>query len=91
MLKRRSFLKGVGAVTAAALVSRHPLAAEIAGERDDALRFISESMELQLSAFAPEFLSLNVDGLGKGKRGSNIVDTKGIGGGYKSASMHLAE
>ena len=87
MLKRRSFLKGVGAVTAAALVSRHPLAAEIAGERDDALRFISESMELQLSAFAPEFLSLNVDGLGKGKRGSNIVDTKGIGGGYKSASM----
>jgi TAT (twin-arginine translocation) pathway signal sequence len=53
MLKRRNFLKAVGAATAAALVSRHPLVAEIAGDEDLALHFASDSMELQLSAGAP--------------------------------------
>ena len=86
MLKRRSFLKAAGAATAAALVSRHLLMAEIAGDKNDGLRFASENMELQLSAFAPEFLSLNVDGLGKGRRGDSIVDAKGLGGDYKVAS-----
>src|SRR5580658_10350373 len=52
MLKRRQFLKAVGASTAAALVSRHPLMAEIAGDEDVALHFASDSMELQLLASA---------------------------------------
>ncbi len=83
MLKRRSFLKGAGAATATALVSGHTIMAEIAGDKNDALRFASESMEVQLSAFAPEFMSINVDGLGKGRRGNSIVDAKGLGGDYK--------
>jgi hypothetical protein len=72
MMKRRNFLKTVGAAAAAVLVSRHPLMAEAAGD-DSALHFASDSMGLQMSSTVPEFLSLNVDGLGKGKRGANIV------------------
>ena len=48
MLKRRSFLKGAGAATATALVSGHTIMAEIAGDKNDALRFASESMEVQI-------------------------------------------
>jgi hypothetical protein len=84
MMKRRNFLKAAGAATAAALVSRHPLMAEIAGE-DAALHFASDSMELQLSASAPEFLNLNIDGLGKGMRGANIVGANRADGGYKAS------
>ena len=72
-MKRRNFLKVAGAATAAALVSRHPLVAEIAGTENAALHFASDSMELQLSASAPEFTSFNIDGLGKGRRGANII------------------
>jgi hypothetical protein len=82
MLGRRNFLKKAGATTAAALICRHPLAAEIAGHEDEALRFASASMELQLSARAPEFLSLNIDGLGRGRRGPNIVDRNREGTGF---------
>lgn len=72
MLKRRDFLKTAGAATAAALVSRHPALAQVAGN-DEALHFASDSMEVQLSANAPEFVSLNIDGLGKGLRGKNML------------------
>ena len=82
MVKRRDFLKAVGGVTASAFVSRHSLVAEIAGDEDETLRFASNSMALQLSAVAPEFLSLNVDGLGKGRRGANIIAAPGRLGGY---------
>jgi hypothetical protein len=85
MLKRREFLKVTGAATAAALVSRHPLMAEIAGD-DAALHFVSDSMDLQLSATAPEFLSLNVDGLGKATRGANIIGANQADGGYKASA-----
>lgn len=86
MLKRREFLKAAGAATAAALVSSHALATELAGDQDKTLHFVSESMELQLSAVAPEFVSLNIDGLGKGRRGANIVDTSAPGEGFKATS-----
>ncbi len=43
-------------------------------------------MELQLSAAAPEFLSLNVDGLGQGRRGTNILNGNKNWGGYKTSS-----
>jgi len=53
------------------------------------LHYASGSMELQLSATAPEFLSLNVDGLGKSKRGASIVAANRGDGGYTaSASMY---
>ncbi len=86
MLKRRNFLKAAGAATAAALVSRHPLLAEIVAGEEGALHFVSDSMELQLSASAPEFLSLNVDGLGKGKRGANIIGANKSDAGYKASA-----
>src|ERR1017187_8367771 len=86
MLKRREFLKVTGVATAAALVYRHPILAEIAGEDVD-LHFASDSMELQLSASAPEFLSFNVDGLGKGRRGANIIGaTTRVDTGYKAST-----
>lgn len=86
MIKRRQFLKAVGASTAAALVPRHSLMAEIAGDEDVALHFASDSLELQLSSGTPQFLSLNVDGLGKGKRGANIIGAKRGESGYTASS-----
>lgn len=58
------------------------------GEGSDPLHFASNSMELQLSATAPEFLSLNVDGLGKGKRGANILTPNSKDGGYSMAASN---
>ncbi len=85
MLKRRDFLKTAGAAVATGLASWHSAAAETADNPDEALHFVSTSMELQLSASAPEFLSLNIDGLGKGRRGANIVDANGTGTNYKTS------
>lgn len=79
-------MKAAGA-TAAAVAFRHPLAAEIGGGEDAGLHFVSGSMEARLSAVAPEFLSLNIDGLGKGKRGANIVNARGSGTGFKASSF----
>lgn len=84
MLKRRAFLKSAAAATA--LLSRHSLAAEIANGGDEGLHFVSGSMELQLSAVAPRFLSFNIDGLGKGRRGANIIGGNDRDGGYKASS-----
>ena len=39
-------------------------------------------MELELSPTAPEFLSLNIDGLAKSRRGANIVTARKGDGGY---------
>lgn len=82
MMKRRHFLKVAGSATAAALVSRYRLVAETAAD-DPTLHFASDSMELQMSSTAPEFLSLSVDGLAKGMRGPNIVLPNRGDGGYK--------
>jgi hypothetical protein len=81
MLGRRDFLKITGETAAAALLSG-PCLASFASENDSGLRFASESMELALSPTAPEFVSLNVDGLGKGRRGANIVDANAAGAGF---------
>ena len=82
MLKRREFLKAAGAATAAVLASRHVLAAEVFG--DEGLHYVSESMEVELSAVAPEFVRLSVDGLGKGRRGASIVNANAAGVGFKA-------
>jgi Bacterial alpha-L-rhamnosidase 6 hairpin glycosidase domain len=89
MLRRRDFLKSAGA-SAAMFISRRPLTAQAGGD-DEALHFASDSMELQLSAFAPEFLSLTIDGLGKGRRGASIVGTKRKDTGYKAATSVSGE
>jgi len=94
MLKRRDFLKTAGATTAIFL-SRHPLAAQAAGS-SSTLSFSSPSMELELSPTAPEFFSLNIDGLGKGRRGANIVSASKNDGGYavtasNSSGVHRVE
>jgi hypothetical protein len=83
-MKRRAFLKS--ALTATALISRHSPAAEIANGADEALHFVSGSMELQLSAVGPRFLSFNIDGLGKGRRGANIIGGNNRDGGYTASS-----
>jgi hypothetical protein len=59
-------------MAAAALVQRHPIMAE-AANLDESLNFSSPFMELQLSATLPEFVSLNIDGLGKSRRGPNMI------------------
>jgi hypothetical protein len=85
MLKRRDFLTAFGA-TAALLISRHPLKAELFAGEDEAFNFTSNNLELQLSSTAPQFLSLNVDGLGQGRRGANIVNVSNPNAGYKASS-----
>jgi hypothetical protein len=80
MLQRRDFLKRAGAATAAALVSRRSLASQVL--EDPELHFVSGSMEVELS-IAPEFVSLNIDGLGKGRRDANMCGAANKFGGYR--------
>jgi hypothetical protein len=81
MLKRRDFLK-TSSGTAAALLAGRRFAWGLSEETDAGLHFVSASMEVALSQTAPEFVSLNVDGLGKSRRGANIVDASGAGSGF---------
>jgi hypothetical protein len=84
MLHRRKFLKSVGALAAATALFRKLLAAQ-AASGESAQLFMSDSIAAQLSPTAPEFLNLTIDGLGKGRRGPNIVDGRRSDGGYKAA------
>ncbi len=70
MFRRRDLLKTAGMATAAALISRRSFAEQIACGEDAVLQFQTGSMDLQLSGVAPEFLRLNIDCLGKGRRGA---------------------
>jgi len=72
-LKRREFLKTAGGVTAATLMPRHALTAGAPEDADRYLAFTSNTIDAQLSPTAPEFVRLNIDGLGKAKRGANIM------------------
>jgi Bacterial alpha-L-rhamnosidase 6 hairpin glycosidase domain len=96
MFQRREFLKKAGSAGAVALIGRDRTFAQLAGDTNSELQMISPSMELQLSADAPEFLNLNIDGLGKGRRGANAMDTRSAGGGFTatsertSAGLHVA-
>lgn len=85
MPMRRDFLKAAGSAAVVAFMTRHPFA-QIADGSDEQLHFVSESMELRLSSTAPEFLSLNIDGLGKARRGANIVDANRPAGNYQVSS-----
>jgi hypothetical protein len=72
-LKRREFLKTASGVAAAALMPRDGFSAGAQEDVDRYLVFTSDSIEARLSPTAPEFVSLNIDGLGKAKRGANIM------------------
>jgi hypothetical protein len=86
MLERRRFVKTASMAAAGVIASRHPLAAQIAARstvhNDTRLHYVSDSIEAQFSATAPEFLSLHIDGLGKGRRGANILQSLGPMSGY---------
>lgn len=88
MFKRRDFIKAIGAA-AAAICSRRSLLAQSAspqsGAGEASLHFASDSMELQLSAGAPQFLRLTVDGLGNSRRGANIIGTPDRDFGYTAS------
>ncbi|HZQ44447.1 MAG TPA: hypothetical protein VFA99_14425 [Acidobacteriaceae bacterium] len=81
MVQRREFLKAAGALAVSVASTRRLIAQTIA---PDTIQFASQSFDAQLLANAPEFVSLNIDGLGKGRRGANIV-SKVNGGGYQSS------
>ncbi|MGD0911517.1 MAG: hypothetical protein ABR928_06455 [Terracidiphilus sp.] len=85
MHKRRDLLKAVGATTAFALIRPHLVGAEITGDSAPAIPFSSGHVEIALSSTAPEFVTLNVDGLGNGRRGANIVVSRKSTGGYKAS------
>ena len=85
MHKRRDVLKAVGATTVIALIRPDWAGAEIGGDSDPKIPFSSNHIELALSSTAPEFLTLNVDGLGKGKRGANIIGSAKSTGGYRAS------
>jgi Bacterial alpha-L-rhamnosidase 6 hairpin glycosidase domain len=82
--KRRDFLKAVGATAAISIIRPRRAGAEIVGNSDRKILFRSDFVELELSPTAPEFVSLNVDGLGKGRRGTNIVGSDNSAGGYRA-------
>ncbi|MGH9615257.1 MAG: hypothetical protein ACRD28_00850, partial [Acidobacteriaceae bacterium] len=58
---------------------------ELSDDSNRAIRFRSNHMELALSSTAPEFVALNVDGLGKARRGANIVGSEKSEGGYRAS------
>jgi hypothetical protein len=83
LLQRREFLKVAGAFAFTSVTTPRRLVAQTAAA--DGPRFTSDSIDAQLSATSPEFLSLNFDGLGKGRRGANIVFTTSTVGGFHSS------
>jgi hypothetical protein len=96
MVLRRDFLKSATASAAtwmflASLFEDAALADDPAPIGASALRFTSDSIWAQLSGDAPEFTSLSIDGLGKGRRAANIVDAKSSSSGFKASSFTSGE
>jgi hypothetical protein len=96
MSGRRDFLKSAIGSTAAwmlipSLLEDVVLAEDSAPTGTTGLRFTSDSIWAELSKDAPEFTALSIDGLGKGRRGANIVDARGASSGFKAASSKSGE
>ena len=83
MHKRRSILKALGATAAISMIRPRQAVAEAMGRADAEIPFTSEHLEITVSSTAPEFMTLNVDGLGKGRRGANILGSGASKGGYR--------
>jgi len=89
---RREFLKS--AITSAATWMLLPALFEDVALADDpaandigGFRFESGSISAELSMEAHEFRQLSIDGLGKGRRGANIVDAKSSTSGFRPSSF----
>ena len=87
MVERREFLKRVASTTAGwmfapALLERQLFAAAPPDISPDGLAFASASMQVELSKSAPEFSALNIDGLGKSKRGASILQAASAATGF---------
>src|SRR5208283_3324582 len=75
-MKRREFLRSaaggsVSWLAAPAILRRTATAAD--SDTDADWHFASASIDVQLAATAPGLVSLNIDGLAKGKRGANVL------------------
>lgn len=91
MIERREFLKTAVAGTAACILATSLLDKQSFADApvtisDDGFRFSSQSMVAELSRNAPEFAQLNIDGLGQGKRGANVLQPPGAVG-YTASIM----
>lgn len=86
MFKRRDFLKTTGTAAAGALLGPKLRALPSGQVLAEPLRFSSPSLDVQLSPTAPVFLSLNVDGLGKSRRGANIVAENSPWAAYRAST-----
>ena len=80
MIERRNFLRTAVAgaarcVLASSFFEMPSFADETRAISEDGIRFTSQSMIAELSGDAPEFVELNIDGLGKGKRGANVLQS----------------
>lgn len=88
---RRSFLKSAMSSAAAWMIAPSLFEAgapaqDVAGSGGNGFRFSSESFWAELSRDAPEFTALTVDGLGKGRRGANVVEAQNSKGFNSSSS-----
>ncbi len=86
MLNRRKVLKTAAVTAVGAFFSRAGRALESHGDSADGLHYSSESLDAHISSSAPEFLSLTIDGLGKGRRGANIFPATGTSAVYAASS-----
>ena len=84
MFERREFLKIAGAYALSSAATGRSFATQ--ADAADAFRFTSPSIQARLSPTAPEFQSLSIDGLKKGRAGANIVGNPASGGYHSSAS-----
>ena len=76
MVQRRKFLKSAvagaaGSILASSFFNKHSFAEDAFEAGEVGFRFTSPKMVAELSRNAPEFVQLNIDGLGLGKRGPN--------------------
>lgn len=95
MIERREFLKTAVAGTAAyvlasSLLDKQSFADAPVTISENRFRFSSQSMVAELSRNAPEFAQLNIDGLGLGKRGANVLQSPGAEGYTASISSSSA-
>ena len=85
MLERREFLKVAGQA-AAVLLARSLLRAQVAAAENQPFHFTSDHVDVELSRSAPEFVSLNIDGLGKALRGADIIGGGRNDTGYRASA-----
>jgi hypothetical protein len=94
MVQRREFLKSAaigtaGCVLASSLFRKQSFAEDALSANEVGFRFTSPNMVAELSRNAPEFVQLNIDGLGLSKRGVNALRPP-IAKGYSASLVPLS-